>query len=292
LRAGRAGEIGYANFPFGQYSDDSQLARELLLSYVSCGRFAPEDYAQRIAAIFREERVVEPGLATIGAASRLNSGVPWQEAGTPPPAAGNGSAMRAGPIGLLFFDDPRNLIRAAYDQGRITHRDKRSLAGAVAIAGAVALALRPGPIYTTSFINELINWVQTIDTSMTHGLEHLQKWTALQPEEAVTLIASFEKGPLVETWERISPFVIGSVLWSLYAFLRSSDDYWETICTAIGAGGDTDTMAAMAGAVCGAHLGIKALPLGLASHLTDNGQWGLAELIDLASNVYRIKMAP
>jgi ADP-ribosylglycohydrolase len=44
------------------------------------------------------------------------------------------------------------------------------------------------------------------------------------------------------------------VLWSLYSFLRSPEDYWETVCTAIAVGGDVDTTAAMAGAVSGAYL--------------------------------------
>ena len=37
------------------------------------------------------------------------------------------------------------------------------------------------------------------------------------------------------------------------------DDYWATVCTAIGVGGDTDTMAAIAGAISGARLGPAAL---------------------------------
>lgn len=32
-------------YPFGQYTDDSQLARELLQSYVAGGKFDPSDYA-------------------------------------------------------------------------------------------------------------------------------------------------------------------------------------------------------------------------------------------------------
>jgi ADP-ribosylglycohydrolase len=83
-------------------------------------------------------------------------------------------------------------------------------------------------------------------------------------------------------WQGISAFVTPSVLWSLYAFLRSPDDYWETICTAIGVGGDTDTMAAIAGAISGARLGVAALPQELLSHLTDQGDWGAEELAELA----------
>ncbi len=81
-------------YAFGQYSDDSQLAREVLQSYAACGGFDPEDYARRIAAIFSEGRIVGRGRATEEAAARLARGVPWQESGTLPPSAGNGSAVR------------------------------------------------------------------------------------------------------------------------------------------------------------------------------------------------------
>jgi ADP-ribosylglycohydrolase len=53
-------------YAFGQYSDDSQLARELMQSYAACGRFDPEDYARRVAAIFSEGRIVEQHPFPVG----------------------------------------------------------------------------------------------------------------------------------------------------------------------------------------------------------------------------------
>jgi ADP-ribosylglycohydrolase len=75
-------------------------------SYVARGGFYPEDYARRIRDIFAEGRIVGYGSSTAAAARRLARGTPWREAGTLPPAASNGSAMHAGPIRLLFHDDP------------------------------------------------------------------------------------------------------------------------------------------------------------------------------------------
>jgi ADP-ribosylglycohydrolase len=103
LKTGKAGEFGRFPFPFGQYSDDSQLARELLQSYVTCKKFDPYDYAERIKCIFIERRVVGFGYSTRQAALRLAEGIPWEESGTPAPSAGSGSAMRAAPIGLFFL---------------------------------------------------------------------------------------------------------------------------------------------------------------------------------------------
>lgn len=277
--------------PFGQYTDDSQLARELLQSYVECRRFDPEDYGRRIAAIFAEGRIVGPGRATTEAAARLIQGVPWEKAGTPAPSAGNGSAMRAAPIGLFVFDDPKELIRAARDQGRITHQDERCSAGAVAIAGAVALALESKTVKVPDFLSQLSRWTAAIEPTVTTGLQQLINWISWPPEKAATVICRFGQDPAsAEEWDGVSPFVTSSVLWSLYSFLRTPDDYWETICTAIGVGGDVDTTAAMAGAISGAYSGLEAVPLNLAQRLTDQGTWGFDELVALADKAYAVKM--
>ena len=276
--------------PFGQYTDDSQLARDLLESIVTCGRFEPADYANRIAAIFAENRIVGRGVATHNAAMRLIDGMSWEESGTPAPAAGNGAAMRAAPIGLFFFDDSQRLVEAAHDQGRITHLDPRCAAGAAAIAGAVALALRSRTIDIAKFVNQLAEWVEPLSDEVAEPLRKLADWNALPVLEAADQIsiAGLESGQ-TNDWERISPFVIPSVLWSLFSFLRSPDDYWTTICTAIRIGGDVDTTAAMAGAISGAHLGIEAIPRHLAERLNDRGTWTYAELANLAKSLYRLR---
>jgi len=289
LRRGKGGSVGRPPFAFGQYTDDSQLAREILVSYRERGRFEPADYASRIAALFKAGKVVGKGRATEEAAMRLAAGVPWEEAGTAAPSAGNGSATRAGPIGLLFWDDPGKLVRAARDQGRITHRDSRCSGGAVAVAGAVALALR-GEIESRDFLSRLSDWSGSVDATMGEAIGRLEEWIDLPPGEAVVRIGGLGLERAGEKqWRGITPFVVGSVLWSLYAFLRAPDDYWETVCLAISAGGDVDTMAAMAGAVSGARLGIEALPRELIRKLTDQGSWDCRELRLLAEDCYRLK---
>jgi len=293
LKTEKAGDFGRFPCPFGQYSDDSQLARELIQSYVACKKFDPGDYAERIKLIFAEKRIVGFGYSTKEAAKRLARGISWEESGTPPPSAGNGSAMRAAPVGLIFFDDPKSLIQAAHDQGRITHKDPRSSAGAVAVSGAVGLALQEKTINVESFISTLADWTNTIEPAFSSELKKLIGWLSMPPEEAVTFISRaglYADYVDEDEWKGISAFVISSVLWSLYSFLRTPDDYWETICTAIGAGGDTDTTAAMAGAISGAYLGIGAIPSHLSCCLTDRGTWGFDELVGLAHRCYEIKM--
>lgn len=132
-----------------------------------------------------------------------------------------------------------------------------------------------------------------IDKSFTIELEKLINIINLNINEASATIKDMglTSEYVIDEYESkgISSFVIPSVLWSLYSFLKTPDDYFKTICTAIEVGGDVDTTAAMAGAISGAYLGINAIPCELTKHLNDRGTWKCNELIELAHKCYEIK---
>jgi len=277
---------------WGQYSDDSQLARELLLSYVSKGMFDHKDYARRIMLIFHRGRVVGGGFATSRAANRLVEGAPLDEAGEPPPYAGNGTAMRAAPIGLIFYDSPDKLIAMSHEQSRITHKDKRCSAGAIVIAGAVAQALRSEPIDVEEFCMKLSKWTRGYDPILENALANdMCGWIKLQPVAALPKISIVGQNDFSnQTWDGISPFVTTSVLWSIYSFLRTPEDYWESVCTAITSGGDVDTTAAMTGAISGTRVGIEGIPNDWARRVTDCGEWEYDDLVKLAIACYETRL--
>lgn len=288
LRTGRPGEMSHPNYPFGQYSDDTQLARELLLSFADAGGWSAERFAGRVARLFEEGADVGAGPGTRAAATRLRAGTHWSLAGTPAPYAGNGSAMRSAPLGILF-DDARAMVAAAIEQSLVTHQDPRCAAGAVAVAAAVACALHTGPFDRLSFITCVADRAEAQDGSVASAIRGLEAWSHLEPEGAARWIHAEGLDPAYsDKWQGISAFVIPSVVWSLYAFLRDPDDYWTAVCTAISAGGDTDTMAAIAGAIAGARLGPSALPARLLEHLNDRGAWRAPELAELAARVARL----
>lgn len=145
-------------------------------------------------------------------------------------------------------------------------------------------------IETEPFLGQLSEWVGEVDSSLAALLKDLMDWVKLPPESALELISRAGL-PLTyqHSWQGISPFVVGSVLWSLYAFLRTPQDYWETLCTSIAVGGDVDTTAAMAGAISGTFLSREAIPNQVAELWNDRG-WGLGELIKLADNCYQLKV--
>jgi ADP-ribosylglycohydrolase len=191
--------------------------------------------------------------------------------------------MRAAPLGLLL-SDPAAMCRAAVEQARITHLDSRCGAAAAVVARAAALAALGRPLHRAEFLEDLADSAEAAeDRSVAEAVRGLSRWASLSPAGAARHVHHSGLDPAhMDRWQGISAFVIPSVLWSLYAFLRSPDDYWETVCTAIAVGGDTDTMAAIAGALSGARLGVEALPPDLVDRLNDRGEWGAAALRELA----------
>ena len=148
------------------------------------------------------------------------------------------------------------------------------------------LAAGGGPIARADFLGEVATAAGAQDQTVASAIEGLTAWAHLPPDEAARWLHAEGLDPAYgDEWQGISAHVIPSVVWSLYSFLRDPDDYWTVICTAIGAGGDTDTMAAIAGAIAGARLGPSALPADLIQQLNDRGAWRAAELADLASRV-------
>jgi len=277
-------------FPLGQYTDDTQLARELLDSWVQAGEWRPEDFGQRVAAIFSEGRIVGRGRATQEAAERLAAGVPWQESGTPAPSAGNGSAMRSAPVGLMCVNDPDRLVTLAAEQSRITHADIRCQAGSVAIAAAVAIALQDDKRDPWDFCERVAVHVAKVDAEFAGHVRWLADILPVQPDAAAPMVAGRgRREGYSDEWHGISPFVVPSVLWSLYCYLRAGEEdlFMDAVRIAIRAGGDVDTTAAMTGAIAGARIGLGGLPQ-MAGTVNDRGTWDYDQLADLAKRAHKL----
>ena len=253
---------------FGQYTDDTQLSRELMISIVDNGGFDPESFSGRIADMFVgvKPAIVGGGKATAEAAALLQQGAHWEDSGTPPPRAGNGGAMRAGPIGLLHWNNADDLLRDAWDQARITHQAEMSCAGSVAIAMAVAMSLNasretghPGDPGWWDWLARFVEKSGSLDFAEDIRLLTLKNFKKKEKaSQILQWIMDEDKasgGVANGQWDGISPWARTSTLWALYAFMRSPKDFWRTLNTALLGGGDTDTIAAMACAMSGAYHG-------------------------------------
>ncbi len=254
----------------GQYTDDTQMTLAVAEAIAMEGRVDGRAIAARFVQLWKRGLILAPGKACSEAVERLIEGVPWMSAGVPIGQAGNGAAMRASPLGLWHYDDPAKIARDAELQGVITHKDPRSQAGGAAVAAAVALNLSGEPLASDVWCHRVAQVVAAIDAPFGAEIERLAQLARFDPDRAVRVIsrAGFPPG-MKNEWPGISPFVIPSVLMALYAFLRERDDFRACMNIVLRAGGDVDTVAAMAGAVSGSRVGLMGIPARLRKNVLD-----------------------
>jgi len=244
--------------PLLRYTDDTEMALGVAESLSEAGGFDPGHMAMKFAANFDPRRGYGPGAAAVLA--RIREGVPWLEASRsvfPDGSFGNGAAMRAAPLGLFFHRDGRRLREAARGASAITHAHPLAQEGALLIAWAVSAILRGRSE------GEILQGLE----AEAETAEYREKLRAVKEllgknEDAAAVIARLGNG--VEA--------LRSAPTALYAFLRYGGDYLAAVGFCLSLGGDTDTIAAMAGALSGAKLGEGALPGEHVQRLEDAGR--------------------
>lgn len=186
-------------------------------------------------------------------------------------SAGNGSAMRAAVIGTFFRGDPEARRTFGTRLAEVTHTDPRAVQGALFVA-EVAAACAGGPGIGP---DAAVTAARGVVTDAELG-------TAI--DRAVAL-AGAETSPDVAAAEiNTSGFVIHSVPFATFCFLRYGLDSLKAITVCIEAGGDTDTNAAIVGAWVGTLHGAAALPAYLTERIQD-GPFGPTHLRALARNL-------
>lgn len=163
---------------------------------------------------------------------------------------GNGAAMRVAPVGLLFWNNPAKLREVAYQSSLITHSHVLGMEGAAQQARAVALAVAGSPdekLDVQSFVSRLLDFTaediyRAKPPKFNTLLEH--------PDDRQAIVRDLGHG--IEAFN--------SVPTAIFSFLAHPGDFASTVVYAISLGGDTDTIASMAGAISGAYLGIEAIP--------------------------------
>lgn len=242
-RAGSPGEELRA----GQYTDDTEQMIALAQSLIECGGFDVQDFAGRIAR-WGADALADPvrrslvGPSSSVAIAQLNSGVSWEESGSGIPSCG--SAMRVAPIGL-FYKNLDDVESNAALSSLPTHNSKAAIAGAVAVAVGVRCALED--MDCSDILKETGARASKYDKGLAKKIElSFVKRDAVPDEVFAELGTSY--------------LVYETVPSAFYCFSRHFEDPEKAIIEAVNAGGDTDSIACITGALCGARHGVEAFP--------------------------------
>ncbi len=231
------------------YTDDTEMAIGVCECLVRHGRVDPDALVEIFAENYTPGRGYGPGAADILDAVRRRQ--PWRDVTRstyPDGSFGNGAAMRVAPIGLTFHDDLDRVAEEARLSASVTHVHPLGIDGAVVLATAVALLVADGPFDHAAFCRQLAGRALTEEFRW-----QLQTAAKLGPSDSIPF------GNGIEAQR--------SVVTAICCFSLASERYERTIASALSLGGDVDTIAAMAGALSGAHLGISAVPVSLVSRM-------------------------
>ncbi len=260
-------------FGYGCGSDDTEhigLTAEAI-------RYANGDVAtfrRRLASSLRRWFLAGPpgiGLATLKSCLKLCLGFPESRSGVR--SAGNGPAMRAAILGVMVPAEALADFVAA--STRLTHTDRRAEVGSLIVARLAAEAPRLDPSKGAAWISGV-----TDEFSKQADLEPLLRNLQLTAEallQGLTVPAFAEQ---LTSGRGVSGFIAHTVPVAVMAFFRHADDYARGIEQVIRAGGDTDTVAAITGALIGTRVGVEGIPLEWRQRHCD-WPWSIDRLIHL-----------
>lgn len=267
----------------GSITDDTEQA--LMLARLLIDGRGQIDPATFAAALSEWEQQMEArgsldllGPSTKAAIAAIQNGATPDD----DPGAGgttNGAAMRVAPVGIAFRPDSGSLAQAVVSVSRLTHNTGLGLASAGAVAAAVSSALdHPGQslaagvraaIHAAAPLERVGNWAAG------GSISARVRW-------AVGLVADLPEAHVLDALDDLVGTSVAaqeSVPAAFALASRFADDPYGALCLAAQAGGDTDTIGAIAGAVLGAHHGASAWPADVAAHVTTVNKLDLDPLV-------------
>jgi len=250
-----------------QYTDDSAMARQISISYIKNTGFCYQDLAERFSREYMREPWRGYGGSVVDVFNKLkdqNYTEPFKPAAEQfngSGSYGNGAGMRAHPVGLACYSlQLQQTLDHAVNVGRLTHAHVHGIGGGVLQALAVQQALQKHSS-VEDMLKQIRAGIELFESTRENQdysgkLDQVEEFLNSTDTELEEIC--FELGNTVAAIESIPT--------ALYCFLRClkdhkvEDQFEQTIRLAIQLGGDTDTIASMAGAISGAYLGIEAIP--------------------------------
>ncbi|NHI91625.1 MAG: hypothetical protein EAX96_03910 [Candidatus Lokiarchaeota archaeon] len=272
----------------GVYTDDTQLTLAVAESLIRSKGFDPEDMGTRFVD-WLDEPPIGPGMTCLTAVHKLKDGTSWKLSGIN--SGANGAVMRISPIGLFFCNDINKLIKVAKESSMITHTHIGAYSAAIVVARAIAYLTSEKEIIIEDFLNSLVESIkdEKIDDFKEHIIS-LKGFLSKKPQEALMKIGLLGVkppfyNPRFEGKGFIYPYACSTALGALYAFLYYKEDFVKAVELAVKAGGDTDTVGAICGAISGTWNGFEKIPENLILNLRSN-----KKIISIADDLYATYM--
>ncbi len=192
------------------------------------------------------------GMATLKACAKLCLGFSSSRSGVD--SSGNGAAMRAAVLGVVFGDDRDSLRDYVRRSSFITHRNDRAYQGALTVAVAAHISATENQVSGHLLLSRLRH---VLDGNDSYGFISLieEAVDSAKTKERVSNLAL-----RLGSHRGISGYVEHTVPCVIQVWLRYPGDFEGAMNEIISSGGDSDTTAAILGGIVGAGVGKNAIP--------------------------------
>jgi poly(ADP-ribose) glycohydrolase ARH3 len=252
------------------YTDDTQMAIGVCEALIERGEIVEDVLCRAFVANYLPSRGYGRGARAV--LDAMEDGRDYRQVAErhfPGGSYGNGAAMRVAPVGLLFRDDRRRLREQAKLSALPTHLHPLGIEGAQLLAIAVALCSSMERFDSAGFFGELLGACESEE----YRAKLAEAAQVQTPEDLAGL------GNRIEA--------LHSVPTAIASFALTPDSFEQTIGNVIFLGGDTDTLAAMAGALSGAYVGAGRLSNRLVA-LLESSPKGRVYLQQLAGQLFAV----
>jgi ADP-ribosylglycohydrolase len=239
------------------HTDDTEMAISICAILKSHGFIQQDALAKRFARRFERDPDRGYGSMTRIQLREINAGAKWSEMAANAfggqGSMGNGSAMRAAPLGAYFADDLERCAEEARVSSLVTHTHIEAVAGAVAVAIAAAMAWQLKKSEDANRQRALFDAVlgHTPESKVRRGILLASTTSAEIPVADVA--RALGNGALVTAPDTV-PFCI----WMAAHHL---DRFSEALGKTISVGGDCDTNAAIVGGIVALSAGRESIPV-------------------------------
>ena len=242
------------DLPAGHWTDDTEMAECLATSLIECRGYDGTDVARRYLA-WSQATPHGMGGTTRQAMELLARGVSWRDSGIEfknPYEVGSGPPMRAAPIGV-HGHAPEQIFHMCHQDAYITHASPEATAASYAVATAVRLSLDGWSEHR--LLDEVTRLV--ILTEHEHGFGATQVREDLQ-RACVQLNHNMPAHIIAPHPFSRRGNARSITATAIYCAARHHD-FKSGVIAAIKLGGDTDTRAAITGAILGARFGLEGI---------------------------------
>lgn len=273
MKEGSRGFQGMWNLKPGQYTDDTKMALCLSNSLIEKGEFDLDDVSKKYIEWVESRDVRGIGIRTEAAIHNMMRGISPLEsgkknAGRPKPSfkriskapedipsdslhgpgdfCGCGTVMRCAPIGIFFHSDRDKRTEAAKLDATMTHDHADARDSSVMMCNMVADMFHDDEPFHSAW-NQILNQ----DFEYDHIPRLCKEAAELAKDDSTSFADAIKLGTSGTAHETLAS--------ALYCFLRYTN-FKDAVASAVLIGGDTDSRAAIVGALAGAKYGIQGIP--------------------------------